>query len=192
MLVQILEWEEFDVFRFTLSRLRDAFSSQFVTNEILSEYLPLREGEHPGSELVNDATRFWFSNRCEGDVPDWSCFKPEQHPTWLPNIILYERNADKRIVTRLVGDTVVDHLPVNPTGLYLEDVLPKERLQDVVMRLERTLSDRLPNYVEKGKVWRHSGLSFDYNALSMPFGSVDTGVERILCILEFNSARLDT
>ena len=177
--------------QFTLSWLRSVFAPRQEATEILKEYLPLREGELPGSDLTNSAIEFWFNNRPDGDVPDWSCFKPERHPGWLANVILYERVDGCRYMTRLVGDAIIDYLPENPVGQFLDEVIPEDRLRDVAMRLDRTFSDRLPNYVEKAKVWRHSGSSFDYTALSLPFISRDTGAERVFCILEFDVERLD-
>jgi len=174
---------------FSFSRLRDIVLSTTKTNEILFERLPLRQGERLDSELLNSAIEFWFANHRDDGPPEWSCFKPEQHPALLANIILYERYEGTRYLTRLIGDAIVDFLPTNHAGRYLDEVLPVERLNDVTMRLDRTFVDCLPNYVEKAKVWQLSGSSYDYNALSLPFITRETGCERVLCILEFNVDR---
>ena len=177
--------------QFSLSWLRSVIAPRPVTNQILSERLPLQEGERLSSDLANMATQFWFANRLQDGPPEWSCFFPEKHPELLANLVLYERIDGSRYRTRLVGDAVVDHLPVNPVGKYLDEVIPEERFRDVSMRLDRALTDGLPNYVEKAKVWRHSGSIFDYNALSMPFLSRETGAERVLCVLEFKFQELE-
>ena len=179
------------MFQFSLTGLRHAFSNRTVTNEVLFERLPLCETDVFESDLATAATQFWFANRREDGPPEWSCFLPEQHPKLLANVILYERINGSRYLTRLVGDAIVDYLPQNPVGHYLEEVMPADRFKDVSMRLDRTFSDGLPNYVEKARVWRHSGLTFDYTALSLPFISRKTGAKRVFCILEFNSQRLE-
>jgi len=178
--------------KFSLSKWRKAVTPSAGSNEILFERLPLNEGDKIDSELVKSATAFWFANRQTEGPPDWSCFKPEQHPALLANIILYERLEGGRYVTRLVGEAITDYLPVNPVGKFLDEVLPTDRLADVTMRLDRTFADGLPNYVEKARVWQHNDLTFDYNALSMPFISREAGLERVLCILEFKLDRLDS
>ncbi len=176
---------------FRLRNLRSLVSSKMQCNEVLLERLPLREHESLSSDLFDAATTFWFAQRREDGLPEWSSFKPEQHPKLLGNIILYERVDGPRYVTRLVGDAILDYLPINPVGQFIDDVVHSERLDDVTMRLDRTFIDELPNYVEKSNVWKHSGALFNYNALSMPFVTRTTGVKRVLCILEFNVLRLN-
>jgi len=73
-------------------------------------------------------------------------------------------------------------------GKFLDDVAPPDRLPDVAMRLNRALSDGLPNYVEKERLWQERSQSFGYNALSMPFISKSNGTQRVLCVLQVRSS----
>jgi len=156
-----------------------------ATHRIIREDLPLSEFVSLGSELNDRTLQFWFDNRQDSSPPDWSCFRPEKHPAILPKVILYEV-VDGRFIVRIVGDTIRPHLPPNTTGCAIEEVVAADRLPDVKMRLERALSDGLPNYVEKLRLWQQGREAYGYNALSMPFTSRNGGPDRVLCLIDLN------
>jgi len=156
------------------------------SKSVVHERLPICALESLGQKHFDHALEFWFANR-QGDAPpDWSSFQPGQHPSLLPHIILYEK-VDGRYFTRLTGDTVSSYLSEKAAGKFLDEITPRDKLEDVVMRLDRTLSDGLPNYVEKVRLWQEDSRAFGYNALSMPFDSKDKGLTRVLCVLQFKS-----
>ena len=159
--------------------------------KILKERLPIREFESFDSGPVDYALRFWFDNRQGDSVPGWSSFRPEQHPSLLPHVILYE-SREGRFFTRIVGDTVGTYVSEKQMGKYLDEVVTRDTLDDVVMRLDRSLSDGLPNYVEKMRLWQDDSELYGYNALSMPFGASDGGPDRVLCVFNFNTEFLPT
>ena len=157
---------------------------------IIHERLPMTQFDSIGVPEFDAALSFWFDNHRDGEVPDWSCFRPEKHPLLLPHILLYEK-IDGRFFNRIVGDAMQPYLPHKPMGKFLDEIAPRDRVDDVTMRLERTLTDGLPNYVEKERLWKEGIHSFGYNALSMPFLSESTGIPRVLCIVQVRSTIAD-
>lgn len=178
----------FDFLRFGL--LKSVFGKArpaALDRRVIHERLPISAPETIGIPQFDDALSFWFANR-QGDAPpDWSSFRPEKHPTLLPHIILYEKIED-RFFTRIVGDALQSFYPESPMGKFLDETCPPDRLPDVMMRLSRALSDGLPNYVEKQRLWQERSQNFGYNALSMPFGAEGGRAARVLCILQVRSS----
>lgn len=176
----------FDRFLQWLGTHSTTFNSRgAATHRIVREELPLASFEPLGVDLTDSALQFWFDN-CQGSAPpDWSCFRPEKHPAMLPKVVLYEV-VEGRFVMRIIGDTIRPHLPKDSTGRSIEDVVAEDRLPDVKMRLERAVSDGLPNYVEKLRLWQQGREAYGYNALSMPFTSRNGGPDRVLCLIDLN------
>ena len=158
------------------------------THRIVRERLPISQPEPIGFELLDRTLQFWFDSREGSAPPDWSCFRPEKHPAMLPKVMLYEW-AEGRFITRIIGDTIRPHLPPSSAGRPIEEVVAEDRVDDVKMRLERALSDGLPNYVEKQRLWQQGTNAYGYNALSMPFTS-RSGPDRVLCIVDLNVEQL--
>ncbi len=181
----------FDLLRFRRSKTGEENAAPVPDRRVIHERLPMTAYETIGIPQFDDALQFWFDNTGPDGPPDWSCFRPEKHPTLLPHIILYEK-IDGRFFTRIVGDAMQPYLPDKPMGKFLDEITPRDRLADVVMRLDRALTDGLPNYVEKEGLWQEKTHSFGYNALSMPFLSKSTGAERVLCIVQVRSSSVDT
>lgn len=165
-------------------------SESYSCRSIVHERLPIKELEPLGYQHFDNALEFWFANRQEDGPPDWSSFQPGKHPALLPHLILYEKIGD-RYATRITGDALAPYLAHKPAGKFLDEITPRDRLDDIVMRLDRTLSDGLPNYVEKVRLWKEDSKFYGYNALSMPFDSEDKGLVRVLCVLQFHSTEID-
>lgn len=170
----------------TASSVVENVDDGIQVRRVLNERLPIEKFETLDSEPFDYALRFWFDNKPDDGAPHWSTFRPEQHPSLLPHLILYEK-IGQRYFTRIVGDAVSSYLPEKPMGKHLDEVITRDKLDDVVMRLDRSLSDGLPNYVEKLGLWQDNSELFGYNALSMPFVAPDGGPERVLCVLHFNT-----
>lgn len=153
---------------------------------IVRERLPIHAFESLGHEHFDIALKFWFANRQGRAPPDWSSFQPGKHPLLLPHVILYEKIED-RYAVRITGDVVSTYLTENYKGKFLDEITPPDKLEDIVMRLNRALSDGLPNYVEKVRLWKEDSSFFGYNALALPYNSKDKGLVRVLCILQFKA-----
>lgn len=173
---------------------RDQASAQqgAVPNKrVVYDRLPIPAFESLGSELLDYGLRFWFDNREGTAPPDWSCFRPEQHPNLLANILLYER-VDGRYMTLIVGDVIAHHIGPNAQGKFLDEVAPADTQPDTTMRLNRALSDGLPNYVQMVRLWEERTRSFGLHALRMPFQSRRDNRERVLCIMEAHEDKTPT
>lgn len=178
----------FDLFRFGLRKIAVARRApNALDKRVIHERLPITAFEPIGKAQFDHALRFWFNHQKDGAPPDWSCFRPEKHPALLPHIILYEK-IDDRYFTRIVGEALQAYYPESPMGRYLDETCPPDRLPDVKMRMDRALSDGLPNYVEKQRLWQERSQHFGYNALSMPFGTKDGRALRVLCVLQVRSS----
>lgn len=181
-----------DLFRSIFGNQQNKQSSgEFLkSRNVVHERLPIKELEPLGYKHFDHALDFWFANRQESCPPDWSSFQPGKHPALLPHLILYEKVGD-RYATRITGDALSPYLINKPAGKFLDEITPRDRLEDIVMRLDRALSDRLPNYVEKTRLWEEDSKFYGYNALSMPFDSTDKGLVRVLCVLQVHATEID-
>ena len=169
------------------TELRLQYSSESAPPRILRENMALAEGDTTALPVLDDAIELWFGwQREDGHAPDWSRFRPFNHPDLLPHVMLYERIGD-RFRCAIVGDDAVSNLPIKLARRFLDEVMPPENLADVTMRLTTALSTEKPNFVEKTMAWQIGHDLRCYRALQLPFRAPEGGNARVLSIMNFQS-----
>jgi len=107
---------------------------------------------------VSAVFRFWRIRCGLGESPTKSSFLPDRLPFGIwPNLYLYERSDNGRILTLLSGTALVRHFGCDATGRYLDedtisaDVRERIRLMEGVLESERPVFFRadLPAREEK-------------------------------------------
>lgn len=152
---------------------------------VLAELVPIDQVLTTGGSHVDEALSLWFGWRDASDgLPDWSLFKPFEHPHLLAHLILCKR-IDTLYFSVVVGGAVQNWLPPKIQGNLLHDAMPEVNANDVQKRCNRALDDKLPNYVEKTMVWNPKHDFLRYRALYLPFKSSRDGNHRILIVFDF-------
>ena len=153
---------------------------------IVRQAMPIEEPVLLGGELVSDAIALWFALRRANDgiIPDWGKFRPFDNPRMLPFVSVAKAEAnDYRCI--LVGEELRELLSIKLEGELLSKAMPSVNGSDVARRLDRALSDQLPNYVEKTMGWDQRKSFISYGALHLPFLSKRDGCPRILTVVDF-------
>jgi len=156
-------------------------------SQILREAMALSEDYRTGAQFLDYAHAHWAAlASAAGQAPDWSAFKPFEHPALLPHIVLYQR-IDNRYRCSIVGDTVVTHLPMKLAGCFIDDVMPPENLLDVKLRLDAALDTEKPNFVEKTMAWQPGYDLKSYRTLQLPFPGAQGHGSRVMSVMDFRS-----
>lgn len=154
---------------------------------VLREIIPIEGSLSTGGSHIDEAISLWFGwHDDEEGLPDWSAFKPFEHPKLLTHISVFRR-IDEHYFFVLVGEAVRNWLPSKIQGGLIHEAIPAVNADDVITRSNRALEDRLPNYVEKTMAW-HPGHEFArYRALYLPFLCYRDGNDRILTVFDFEN-----
>lgn len=147
--------------------------------------MPLERGVMIGPSVIDEAIAMWWG-WCDslGHLPDWSVFHPFKHPALLPHIVLHEW-IDGRIRCAIVGGLPSEHLPVKLHGRFLDEAMPPANLADVTRRLEASLQDGKPNYIEKTMAWKIGYERKSYGALQLPFPERGEVRARVMSVMNF-------
>jgi hypothetical protein len=157
-------------------QVRDTITS--APPRILREEMALAEDAVTGISIVDTALAIWEEwYRESGHAPCWSRFRPFDHPSLLPNVMLYER-IENRYRCAVVGDEAFTNLPVRLARRFLDEAMPAENLADITMRLTAALSIERPNFVEKTMAWKAGHDLKCYCALQLPFRAPPGGNPR--------------
>jgi hypothetical protein len=152
---------------------------------VLREEMSMARGQMIGSHFLDEALGLWVMWREQlGYTPDWSSFKPFEHPYLLPHIMLYEKVED-RFRCSIVGETAGTNMPVKLAGCFLDEAMPPKNLADITRRLTHALDTETPNFVEKTMAWQ---VGFDvntYRALQLPFPGRNGKSSRVLSVMDF-------
>ena len=162
--------------------------------QILREVIPVERSLRTGGEFVDQAIELWFGwyDDARG-LPDWSSFKPFEHPQLLSHVSV-TRRIEGRYAYVLLGDSVQRWVPSKDDGLsskvkgkFLDEVVPDFVARDVTTRCNRAYDDEAPNYVEKRMGWNPGHNFVRYRALILPFKCTRDGDPRILKIFDFET-----
>ncbi len=167
--------------------MADSRSPPPLPKHALRQIVPIEAPLSLGSANLDEAISLWFDWR-EGEtgLPDWTRFQPFKNPRMLPLVSVAKREGnDYRCI--LVGEGVRDFLPLKIEGKLLSEALPSANGDDVRLRLDRSLEDQLPNYVEKTLEWAANHSFISYRSLHMPFGCEGDGHLRVLTMTDFET-----
>lgn len=155
------------------------------TPYLLREVMPAGRSVNEVGSRVEAILATWFGwSDDSGGLPDWSVFKPFAHKHLLPHVAVCKHiDGDYRCV--LMGDEVQNWMVRKVQGELIQDAFPVENAGDVVMRFDRALADKLPNYTEKTMAWNEGRDFVRYRNLHMPFSCARDGQDRILSVFEF-------
>jgi hypothetical protein len=102
--------------------------------------------------LLAECWAFWRSCRDGRAVPLKACLDPVAMPRRiLPHLFLYERTSDGRFRCRLAGTGVCEMFHNDPTGKYLDDMIPP-LAQERRIQLYRAVLDRERPVVFEGHI----------------------------------------
>jgi hypothetical protein len=108
---------------------------------------------------LTDCWEFWRSCRQGRTVPLKRRLDPvAMPPRMLPHLFLYERTAARRFRCRLAGTAVCELFQSNPTGRYLDDMIPPAFLQSRLRLFNAVLERERPvvyegHIAERGREW---------------------------------------
>jgi len=147
-----------------------------------------------GGKFVDEAIALWFGWYDDaGGLPDWSAFRPFDHPQLLTHVSVTKR-IDGRYAYVLLGESVRRWLPSQTDGVqpkvkgkFLDEVVPESVARDVTMRSDRAYDDEAPNYVERTMSWNPGHDFVRYRALILPFECARDGDPRMLKIFDFET-----
>ena len=139
----------------------------------------------PGVPVLASAAAFWFASNTANTVPNWSNFEPSEHVGLLPHILLCEI-VDGRFFVRIAGEAVVKHVPVKLPNQFLDSIaLPG--LSGFIDALACAAGEGAPIASENAAGWVVEDESVGFQAVHLPFCSVETHVDRILSVISFRT-----
>lgn len=95
---------------------------------------------------IRDVYAYWLGKRRNGRLPLKRDIDPvEFSPDWLPDLFMY-RLEDGRFRCILVGTRLVQVRGRDETGMFLDEVLPREHAASRQRLYERAARDRVPVY----------------------------------------------
>jgi len=93
---------------------------------------------------IRDVYAYWLGKRRNGRLPLKQDIDPiEFKPHWLPDLFMY-RFEDGRFRCILVGTRIVQVRGRDETGMFLDEVLPREHAASRQRLFERAARDRVP------------------------------------------------
>jgi len=154
---------------------------------VLREIVSVERSLRTGGTRVDKAIALWFDWQPEvGILPDWSSFKPFEHPDLLAHVSVSKQQGEHYLCV-LVGEAVRVQLPVKVEGKLIHEAMPAVNAVDVIKRSDLALEQGLPNYVEKTLAWNPGHDYVRYRALYLPFASAQDGNSRILTVFDFET-----
>ena len=99
------------------------------------------------NDTLSSLWAYWRTKRGERSMPARNDIDPIEIPKLLPHILLLESSGG-RLRYRLVGSAIVDEFELDPTGKFLDNLLPEERFRVAsksymkVMELSRPIITR--------------------------------------------------
>jgi len=136
-----------------------------------------------------DCWAFWQSRRRENAIPVRRDIDPIDMPLRiLPNLFIYERNADGRFRCRLFGSELCAKFAEDATGRYLDEMLPDNARAKRLEIFSTVLDQRRPGvYVGRLVATRREWLSF--RRLLLPVSSDGSAADLIFGMVIFPSVR---
>ncbi len=111
--------------------------------------------------------------RESGDrLPPYRSFDPLRVHDILPDMQVFERDADGRFRWRLVGEAVADAIGINNKGRFLSDVVEPEHYEERRAQLARCLDEGLP-FAARGLISRPGTRQDLFKRLSVPYRGPD-------------------
>ena len=108
---------------------------------------------------LEDCFAFWLSRRSGRSVPLKSAIDPVEMPRHIiPHLFIYERTPDGRLRCRLGGTAVCTAFQYDPTGRYLDEMVPPEAHDSRIPLFQNVIDRALPlafsgNMVVPGRTW---------------------------------------
>lgn len=164
----------------------DGAAHSLAPQILIEEKIPVTEEGLVDADLLKRGFSVWDSLREGQQMPEWSSFKPSQHPEFLPHIMLYEKQGDRYFV-RLTGQECADYLPIKATNRFLDEVMPALNLADMILRFDLALETGQPNYARKRTSWHDETLTINYQSLQLPFRNGDH--PRLMSLMQFDKIR---
>jgi hypothetical protein len=112
-----------------------------------------------GGTPLSDCFEFWRSRRTGLAVPPKATIDPvEMPPHIIPFLFLYERTDEGRFRCRLAGTAVCSAFQNDPTGRYLDEMIPPAVQAKRARLFEGVVERSLPvaysgNVAEPGRTW---------------------------------------
>jgi len=158
-------------------------------DEDLGRKAALREVSPDSVEFMppffSEISEFWFANREEGHVPDWSDFSPSTHKKLLPHIVLWEVVAEGYFA-RVVGEAAAKLLPVKVANQRLADIMTDE-IAPLLRELDQTVSRNVPHCVDQPNAWILEDEIVHRRSVHLPFRAGNENTNRVLSVMYFST-----
>ena len=112
---------------------------------------------------------YWRAKRGKRDMPERREIEPAEIPALLPHISLFEVVGD-RFLFRIAGRFIVETYGVEPRGMFLDALLPKDRSQ-AALDAYRTAVALRRAVLARSEMTTPRGWSFPLTRLLLPLGS---------------------
>jgi hypothetical protein len=142
-----------------------------------------------GGTPLMDCWAFWRSRRRENAIPVRRDIDPIDMPRRiLPNLFMYERDADARFRCRLFGSELCAKFAEDATGRYLDELLPADARTRRLEIFSQVLDQQRPAlYIGRLVATRREWLSF--RRLLLPVSSDGAGADLLFGMVIFPSVR---
>lgn len=136
---------------------------------------------------IKDVYAYWLGKRAGGRVPMKQSLDPVEFGSgWLPNMFMY-RVEGRRFRCILVGTKIVQIFGRDETGMFLDEILPREHAPSRRRLFERTVRDRLPVYYA-GPALLPTRENRRVSRLLLPVSSDGVSADHIFGIAKFGPA----
>lgn len=135
---------------------------------------------------IKDFYHFWKARRRDSEVPLKRSFDPtSMPPAWLPRITIYQWLGEKFLI-RLVGTYVVDIDGSDPTGRFLEDILPPAMAEQRHAMFRAVLTRSMPAYYRGIYNLGDTGRKMPFERLLLPVSASGGEADHIMAMITFD------
>jgi hypothetical protein len=137
---------------------------------------------------IREIFRYWLERKPAGGVPRRASIDPRTIPhKYLPDLFLYERNADSRFSCRLAGTGLTSVMGRDETGMYLDEVCERVLTFEERSLTLRSLLNGKPvycRYLAHGA----SGIPRWFSRILLPVSSDSGGIDQIFGMMRYGPA----
>lgn len=135
---------------------------------------------------IKEFYRFWKAQPHVRGVPPKRALDPTLMPAgWLPRITIYQWTGGKFLI-RLVGTYVVDVDGLDPTGRFLEDILPPDMARQRREMFRAVLARRMPAYYRGIYRLGETGRKLPFERLLLPVSASGEEADHIMAMITFD------
>lgn len=130
--------------------------------------------------------RLWAEIPRSGFIPDKTAFRPERFASFLPDIYLVELNpeVERRLIIRLAGQNIRDHLGTDIKGMNYADFVPPEHRELSGTSMHRMFGARPCGRWVRKEIVHTQGYRERIEMTQLPMLDTHDGTHLVLGIIE--------